>query len=321
MSNAYGFIANNKVFCYDSADTKAFLLRRAKSPYVYWELPLPVGVLPNFLSFGESCLCVLDSDKNLWLKGSFGVESDSNYQHYFGLTKVASDVATVASGEWFTAYVDVNGDIYICGSVDDINFPVFTKLSANVKFSKLSCGRQHLCALDVDGNVWILGGSLVTGKTSSDLSLIKTNSKAKDISCTGFSIIFCDVDGKLWALGRIEEDLDYGANFQQIKVPSRIIKLNAAWQHALMIDTEGKLYGLGCNRYKQLGLDNIESTKECLLLPTDAKIDQVACFMCHSLIRDINGFISIAGNFSLETQPSWHGLGSFEEEPRILPFN
>lgn len=322
MSTAYGFIHNNKVYCYDRFSTTAsFGLRHTKSPYLYSVLDLPEGVIPKFLSFSESCVSVIDSNKNLWLRGQIGVGPTGDYQHSFcSFTKVASGVMTVAGGQIFTAYVDIHGDLYVCGSIDNINFPDFTKIPSDVKFSKLACGSEHLCAMDVNGFVWILGGSIVLGQTCHNLSLVYSDTKTTDISCTGFSIIICDSEGKVWALGKISENFDCGPKFQEIKVPSPIVKLAAAWQHALFIDKNGKLYGLGCNKERQLGINGVDSTNECILLPVSEKIDQVSCFMSHSMIRDVNGFISVTGSFSVGEQPiNWFRVLPFEDNSGFLP--
>ena len=123
----------------------------------------------------------------------------------------------IAAGEKFSLALDTDGNVWTWGentsgqlgnnSTTNSRIPQKIQIENNVKIKAISAGREHVLALDTNGNMWSWGknnnGQLGNNSTTNSLvpQKIQSEVKFKDISTGSYHNMALDEKNNIWTWG------------------------------------------------------------------------------------------------------------------------
>ena len=224
-------------------------------------------------------------------------------------------MSTLAAGKNFSVVVDVDGNVWLFGRVQNQSTRVPEKLDKDM--AGVAAGNNHLLLLDMDGCLWAYGsnefGQLgYAGSSEAKIPRELSLPKMRTVFAVGDHSFFIETGtGKVWGCGS-NSFSQLGLGYTHIiATPVPIPELppikyvGGGNTHSLFVDTEGKVWG--CGRLGTTG----ETTN--FVVPLDLPVEIVmACGgNGHSIFLDVHGSVWACGNNSsgqicddnLTTQP------------------
>lgn len=246
------------------------------------------------LIVGDSCAAIIDQEQNLYTFGQnyYGLGLDSNEWNIDEPTPVIINnvqlkVLYVSFGAGFIVILDVNNNVWRCGSNNDEQLGIpqnespygsvkgLRKLE-DIKIKQIAAGRTHILLIDLNDNVWTCGRG-------------------------GY--------GQL-GLG------SYGYQKRFARIPNIKAKLvSGGYKHSALIDMEDNVLMFGSNEYGQLGVHNCEYK----IIPTKIgfRAKSVSCGIEHTALLDMNNNVWTFGN----NKAGQLGIGNYEDQniPMQIP--
>lgn len=180
------------------------------------------------------------------------------------------------------------GDNYAgqLGQKDDVHrdSPILLKSLYDKKIKDISCGFQHVLALDEHGTVYGIG--------KNDRFQLGEEKKLRDESGE-ITNIFGEA-APIYGFTLTQEEKQ-----ASIKDDESIVQIAAGKFHSLFLSELGNLYSLGANMYGQVGLSNFvyDFARKPDLINTDGmKVKQIAAGHHHNLVLDEEGRIYAFGS-------------------------
>ncbi|CAM9112086.1 unnamed protein product, partial [Ectocarpus fasciculatus] len=250
--------------------------------------------------------------------------------------RLVQDSIDIQCGSNFTAVLDENGQVHVCGSVNGTIMPrlLRAKLSYPIRCTQVACGRKHIVALGENGFVlsWGTGhfGQLGHGDDSnydnpkliSSLEPRRIGSRVIRVACGGSHSGVVTNSGMvfMWGLNRAGQTgtsskLDAVVDPQPIDTSDvhggtmLATELVCGRNHSTLVTADGRLYSWGAATFGRLGLTD---GRKKVMRPTEVKffasrpVASLAVGDFHSLALCRNGELYSWGH-NLEGQS---GLGT-----------
>lgn len=255
---------------------------------------------------------------------------------------------TVSPGPLHTAFLDADGNVYMCGFNqhgqlglgDALDRAAPTKLGAfasSARIRQVAVGDFHTVFLDVEGCVYTCGlnraGQLGHGDTlnravPTRIAALVGHPKIVQVSAGENHTLFLSETGYVYSCG---EKLgfhcwEYDLAPKVVGRPegSRFVQISSSGNHAALLDAEWRVHVFGDGSRGQLGLGDCRSRRvptkiEALLVnsapPTIGapKIVRVATGRDFTVLLDAGGLVYTCGS-NHEGQ-----LGHGDETPRVIP--
>ena len=245
----------------------------------YFNVPQKVVNTPPVLSVscGASHTLIITNDDNLWSFGNneYGKLCNGNKKSQLKPKKTSfSNISKICAGHNHSLFQNNKGEIFSCGNnrngqcgLGHFNSSqIRPKLIRNVppNIVQFVCGCSHNLFLDLEGNVFSLGGNEAQGQ---HLNKIPNIPSIKVISCVRLSYYLMDFEGNVWSFGyNIYGQLGHGDR-THINAPKIIDTLKDIQQisysscgfHFLAKNSQNQIFVTGYNNYGQLGTGDTQS--------------------------------------------------------------
>lgn len=269
------------------------------------------------VSAGYEHTIAIDLDDNVWgfgnnQDGQLGLDGDiDDLENKFIPTQLENFKAKqVSAGERHTILIDLNDNVWSFGSssegqlgLGDGEFHITTPTQVffnnkPFKAKQVSTRSTHTVVIDLNDNVWAFGendsGQLGLGDNiNRDEPTMIENLKAKEVSVgSGFTLII-DLDDNVWSFGSNSDgQLGLGNNDdqhtpQQVmlgKKPFKAQQISAGAFHTVVIDLGNNIWVCGDNESGELGLGDIDKTRNKLTLVDYFKAKQVSAGHTHTMM-------------------------------------
>ena len=256
---------------------------------------LPTLSMPDMRvsSMCADCSIIQDTDGKLWCRSNSGGINYAAMQANITPTKIESYVkfVKIAAGDYHTAAIDENGDIWSwwsnnngqLGDGTDENRYVPVKLDIQAKFTDIQAASYYNAALDADGNIWTWGyghaGQLgdgimyATGKFRNTPKQITEGVKYTQIQVGSSCTFALDCDGNVWAWGNNCQF--FGEGVSSSKKPVKVLEntdyvcIYGSYGDLLAADADGRIWSYENKKYGEApedisakyGFNKIFSTK------------------------------------------------------------
>lgn len=197
---------------------------------------------------------------------SFGRLGFEDYQNRKKFEKIKDNITSISNNENYSAYIDTNGKLWMTNSeyfdLSVIDYKTsrntFTKMS-DINFTIVSCGLNHMAAIDELGSLWTVGYNHCGQLGLNDAEI----SRSKNLTIIG---------------------------------NKKFVQVSCGHHHTMAIDEDGYLWSCGDNSEGQLGLGD-RKKRRAMETVSDQKFLFVSCSCDSSLVLDVNGDIWASGEF------------------------
>lgn len=217
------------------------------------------GIIISAYFSGDESICIIDSNRNLWCRGSnyINIVESSDVSHEFTIVPLNFGVQKVITTGHTTVILDDAGNIWVAGKLGDFDSPnEFTQLIYGIPFINFSCGNDNILAIDIYGNLWGYGYNRdyplgVSDIMLTELTLIKDNVNFVTVDCTDEGSICVDSMGNVWGCGKNLYDIlgwdvnDQPWEFRLIAQGMKIVDALIRRNKILLLSEEGKVYRYG----------------------------------------------------------------------------
>lgn len=293
------------------------------------------GIYAKAIACGIAHTIIIDLNDNVWAfglndLGQLGVgDNDRRYVPTPILFQGNRFKAkAVACGEMHTVIIDLENNVWVCGSNSSgqlglgenvrLNVP---SLLPRIQAKHVACGQYYTILIDMDNEVWAFGnnhyGQLglntnygqVESGNSQDVNvptqiLLQGGNKlkAQDVDCGQGHTMVIDLDGNVWAFG-----LNYNGQLGLSHMKNRNVPMWIQWNyenkaksvscgnyHTMITDLDNNIWAIGTNKFGQLGLGDNQDRNKPTSLAIQGKF--VSCGGYHTMITDLNSEAWAFGN-------------------------
>lgn len=250
-----------------------------------------------------------------------------------------SHAIQVSCGGGFTAVITTEGRLYTFGNnikgqlghsgTKACYSPILVKDLVNRNIIQISCGIEHMAAVDDEGNAYVWGcgnrGALGNG-SEDDLHLPESNnfiSNIKQIACGYAHTLFLTKTGEVYSCGfGIYGQLGLGDDHDR-NIPTKIpdlppIKQVSAGSHSVFLSTTNEVYVCGKNDLGQLGLGHRNEIFRPVRVSNLPKIIQISCGHWYTAMISKSGEIYIYG-CNLSSQLGINSSDIYILQPTRIP--
>ena len=231
---------------------------------------------------------------------------------------------SVAAGLFFSALVDVNGNVWVSGLNDKGQLGIsgvfndkapiqldFVRIPHLENIKNVYCSNEHTVLLDCEGNVW-------ESKKKEKIALFKSEDEItsnfykipsiceiKQVSLSNHHMIVIDVEGRVWTSGMNQQSqlgrltTKNSSKFELIENIPPMKSSACGLYHSLLLSTDGVVYGCGLTNRNQL-IDTTSGTifsvtlptiQSFTILPTEFSVDKIFAAYMYSFIIDEKGTV------------------------------
>jgi alpha-tubulin suppressor-like RCC1 family protein len=252
---------------------------------------------------GSYKVTVFDAAKSL--KITLKRESAAGSGNSGGDESAAGEVEMVSLGEWHSATITTNGDLYTWGdnvsgclgdgTTTDRSTPV--KIMSNV--ASVSLGNNHSAAITTNGDLYTWGynsyGKLGDETTTDRSTPVKIMSNIASVSLSGGHSAAITTSGDLYtwgwnAFGQLGDETRTDSS-TPVKIMSNVASVSLGKYHSAAITTSGDLYTWGLNTEGEIGdgtsgiLKSVKSTPVKIM----SNVASVSLGQYHSAAITTNG--------------------------------
>lgn len=218
-------------------------------------------------------------------------------------------IKSISSTEKTSYLLDSNGQIFFCSRVTPLS-----QFQLPFVVTSLSCGREHICALTENLEVFTWGkgdsGALGLGNTISYSLPQKINLSSDhtitQVACGAWHTVFISHyqtnNNFLLVMGRNSEgQLGTGKLCREllpcrVNLPEEICKVACGTNHTIALVQSKSLYSTGDNHFGQLGLGNKRSSANFIRVDIEG-VDDVACGHHSAAVKNSKCFVWGTGGF------------------------
>lgn len=256
----------------------------------------------------------IDGQNDLYVTGSnnHGLNGLGHTDDTKSFTKTASNVKKVCVACYNSMYLDLDGNVYICGQFIKSNgsygtVSTWTKKASNVK--DIDCSDNVFWIIDENNDLFIWGSNLYK-QAGIDLSATFTNtftkvaSNVKQVCASPTFSCYVDYNNDLYFTGR-SYALGAGSSYLQptwMKIASNVQYADTGVNYICYIDNNNDLYVRGEYLSGALGIDvtaNVKTfTKAASNVRTVSCKDEVTCYIDfdNNLYITGTGYAQASGN-------------------------
>ena len=245
--------------------------------------------------------------------------------------KNTKNVKMISCGEFHTAYLTYDGEVYTFGSnmssqlgIKDNIHDTYIPQKIDIPYCiQILCGYCTTCCLTIDNLLYIFGhlneypcnitekqnissSSLINPNTPDCLMKYNIIADIEDIKYItgGFGFLICKtLDNRYISfgsntygqLGRGFISDNYNSSMNYVEFHPNIIDIKCGKYHTLLLTKKGYVYSFGENRHGQLGLGHIKLAHTAILIKGIPEIKRIECGHYHSILIDINNYLWIFG--------------------------
>lgn len=236
--------------------------------------------------------------------------------------------ARIATGGPISAIVDIDGNVWIWGTVYTDDFREDSIFSSHIPLKvegisgivDIDCGGSFFLVLDSNGEVWAWGrnvvGCLGNGTTGTHSMIPKKVSNLTNvikISAGGYFNLALISTGDIYSWGyNLHGELGNGDNNESY-VPVKVRDINNAvdistgYNHSLCLTNDKRIYAWGENYAGQLGDNSDESSNLPVLVSTLTTVKQINASGSSSIALTENGQFWAWGCYRYNSYPYGYG--------------